>query len=233
MLRIGHAPGVHQAVSAQDDSPLPGRVTVPYSLNTTSDTEGRFVFERVPATVLRISRVTGVHITGFSHVQKVEVKPGQTNQVILGGGGRKVIGRIRTVPENVVKDWTLDLQKLVLQTPGLVAPKREDFPDESAYWRAWGEYYFTVAKKYYLTVSQNGSFVVDDVPPGTYRLELSISAPPADPLDPERYIAPRRPIATMTNDVVIPEAPADRPEDPVDLRTVTVPIKTEPKAQDF
>jgi hypothetical protein len=143
---------------------------------------------------------------------------------VLGGGGRTVVGRIRTVPENAVQDWTIDLQKLVRQ-PAPVAPKRAGFPDESVYWDAWWNYTLTESR-YYLVFKPDGSFVVDDVPPGDYKLELHLTEPRADRHDRERYMPAGREIGSLTKNITVPESPANGVENAFDLGTLTVELQS-------
>ncbi len=113
-VRIGARSGAGQEVVFHPIRPEGRRgIVFNYVYETRSDERGRFRFDRVipgPGNVAR-SLVTE-HPGGMtSHMpcwpEAVEVKPGQTAQVTVGGKGRPVIGRLVLdgTPESPV-DWT-------------------------------------------------------------------------------------------------------------------------------
>ncbi len=161
-------------------------------------------------------------ITGMSHSKQVEVKPGETSSIVLGGAGRTLIGRIRTVPENAVQDWTIDLQKLVRQ-PALVAPRPDAFPNMSAFHEALWNYTMNEAT-YYPSFKPDGSFVADDVPPGNYKLDVHITQPRSGPHDEERFMGIGTPIGSLIVSVTIPDAPVAPIHEPFDLGTFSVEL---------
>ena len=100
-VRIGGQPAPNQQVEFQ---PGPfqrgGRWFVfTYGYTTLTDQQGRFAFDRVvpvPGTVSRsvtnAAAPLGIPASGWQ--ERVEVKPGQTARVRIGGKGRPVIGRV-------------------------------------------------------------------------------------------------------------------------------------------
>src|SRR5262249_36237551 len=88
---------------------------------------------------------------------------------------------------------------------------------------AWRQFDAEEAK-YYLAISQDGSFVVDDVPPGNYELDIRLTELPADVLSNDRYMSSGSEIGALKRAVTIPEAPAEREEEPFDLGIVTVQL---------
>src|SRR6185503_3275687 len=83
----------------------------------------------------------GVH--GISHYTPVEVLPGETNEITVGGGGRVVVGRVNFGSHQFMPHWTTVLQTLAVPNIGTppVAPK--DLSDSRAtrvYHRAWNEH---------------------------------------------------------------------------------------------
>jgi hypothetical protein len=221
-----------QSSARRTPAQAPGKPYVPCSINAKTDSQGRFVFERVPPGSRRVFRVTNFHeglpgVTGLSHHTEVEVHPGQTTEIVMGGAGRRVIGRIRTAPENAVADWTRDLQRLVRARPELTPPKESEFPDLTTYFQAWRKHDAAEAK-YYLAVKPDGSFVVDDVPPGRYRLELRVTEPPPDRLGEKRYMGSGHEIGSLRKDVTIPAASTESGQEPFDLGTFTLELKASP-----
>ena len=120
-LRIGRLPGIGQtlnlAYQRQGDTPA----TIPWwSGKATTDDEGRFVFERVMPGEVTISREILIkqsrssQTLGYSHSVEVEVTPGATARLTIGGTGRPVVGKV-TVPTAFVGpiDWTYSNNNLI------------------------------------------------------------------------------------------------------------------------
>ena len=100
-VRIGGRPGTDQQVEFQPAcfSAGDGPTTSPTATPTMTDQRGRFAFDRVvpgPGTVWRAvaNAATPLGIPAWGWQEPVEVKPGQTARVRIGGKGRPVIGRV-------------------------------------------------------------------------------------------------------------------------------------------
>jgi len=161
-----------------------------------------------------------------------------------------VLGKIRDEGQAPATNWNRSLHALVRQP--LQAP-----PAEAA--NLTHEQRLIIAHerdraeaKYYLEFQPDGSFRVEDVPPGTYRLVLNVAWPHFRTASPElrnRYgiraphspemirrfgVMPRpgpKPGPTrmgdviagqITNLIVVAEPPRDRPSEPLDLGTLTL-----------
>ena len=99
-----------------------------------------------------------------------------------------------------------------------------------AYRRAFNDY-AAEQKRYYFGLKPDGSFVVEDVLPGAYRLRIRVTEPPKDPLNPDfARFDYNREIGSLTKDIVVPEASADQPEQPFDSGVFTLQFKEEGKA---
>ena len=98
-----------------------------------------------------------------------------------------------------------------------------------AYYRAWGEHE-AAQQRYYFGLKPDGSFVVEDVLPGAYRLQIKVTEPPKDPLDPEGGFSFTPEIGSLTKDIVIPEPSDHHPEQPFDSGVFTLQFKEEGKA---
>lgn len=227
-VRSGNLLRVNEEVSLKVATSTADNLYVPCSRNVRTDTEGRFAFERVPPGQYRVYRVRNFHgnspgVVGSSHSVETHVESGSTAEVTLGGGGRAVIGRVRLVPDSVAVDWGQRMQQLVRKTAGVLPPNREQFENVQEYVRASFQHDIAEAK-YYLAVRPDGSFLVDDVPPGDYRLELRAAEPPPDPLDEVSWMSRGRELGFLTRDVTVPEAPEGYADEPVDLGVVTVEL---------
>ncbi len=129
----------------------------------------------------------------------VEVKPGQTTQVRLGGKGRTVIGRVvldRTPPQPV--DWRSN-DAAVLE---LELPRAERLKAPTPWLRFASGF------------DKDGRFRIEDVAPGTYKLKIPVSLP-----SDRTTCGPAR--ATMgeaTVPMTVPEGPEDQPVEVGDVK---------------
>ena len=214
-LRIGQQPAAKEHVQFNPGLFQRGGRTYnfTYGYSTLTDQQGRFTFDRVvpgPGTVWRVINNTaashGFPVWGWQ--QRVEVNPGQTARVQVGGKGRPVIGRVAAegTPDAPV-DWTTN-------HPVAIHVPHEELKD-SLDWRAFGSH-----------LDKDGRFRIEDVPPGKYVLEASVNA--GRPGDEAGIV--RMP-------VTVPETQDGRPDDPFDVGTITIELfenlKVGERAPDF
>jgi beta-lactamase regulating signal transducer with metallopeptidase domain/thiol-disulfide isomerase/thioredoxin/uncharacterized GH25 family protein len=205
-LRIGRQTAPNQPVEFYPN-PVQRRgklYNLTYGYSTLTDKQGRFAFDRVLPVVGSVSRSIPTASQGFpawGWQEPVEVKPGQTARVQLGGKGRPVIGRIVLdgTPETTV-DWTKN-QPLTIRVP------LQEVKD-SATWRCFGSY-----------IDKEGRFRVEDVPPGKYELELMVNSDAYPRIRGDEAV-----IGSFRTTIVVPEAPSARPDEPVDLGPITVSL---------
>jgi cytochrome oxidase Cu insertion factor (SCO1/SenC/PrrC family) len=164
---------------------------------------GRFVFDKVPPGLRKVSveykfveRRNGGPLA-LSHGVPVDVKPGETTHVTLGGGGRRVTGHVRLLggdPEQV--NWLNDVHEMqLIQTappgqPVFMLDGKDDAASrerkQAEYHRAMAKYYASGpgqeflrgARSYVCVFDTNGSFHIDNVPPGQYSLRIAPHEPP-------------------------------------------------------
>jgi uncharacterized GH25 family protein/thiol-disulfide isomerase/thioredoxin len=196
-----------------------------FGLNAQTDASGNFTFDKVPPGESRLyryfDRVPGPITETYQ--QTITVKPGETTHVDYGGTGRPVIGQVEGNA-----DWKNDVHLLVLnpkaETNNLARPSAEDYFDPEEFQKAWAEYNqksqpANRPNAYYLKFTEDGSFRAEDVPAGTYELRVKIT----EPLKPgeNRYgpVGDDKEIASVTREVVIPEIPDGRSDEPLDLGT--------------
>jgi hypothetical protein len=171
-----------------------------------TDERGRFQFDRVipgPGTESRIVHSTLRPGLAFREIrcwrERIEVKPRQTTQVTLGGKGRPVIGRfvLDGTPEAPV-DWT-DNEPVMLGV-------RPENRDPNRFGLLYGS-----SSLFATSIDKDGRFRIDDVPSGTYELELEVKG------DPE-------PIGSVKMPVVVPALGGIRSNEPSDLGTITAKL---------
>ncbi|PYV29612.1 MAG: hypothetical protein DMG22_22540 [Acidobacteria bacterium] len=239
VVRSGNRAESNCSLGIQPQASASGSPEVPYSHNIQADGYGRFAFERVPPGKHRVYRITSLHgdsagFYGISHYTPVEVMPGETSEIVIGGTGRVVVGRVNFGSHKFMPHWTTLLQTLARPTTGTPpsAPRASsDANAMRAYHRAWNEHE-AKQQRYYFGLKPDGSFVVEDVLPGAYRLEIRVTEPPKDPLDPEGGFAFTPELGSLTKDVVVPEASPEQPEQPFDSGVFTLQFKAEGKVGD-
>ena len=263
-LLIGTRPGTNESVRL-GLSFLPyeyhPRQFAPLSLflQTQTDQEGRFTFERVPPINLQVYHSPNVRdgkmgTIPCSQTVNFSQKPGDVTQLTLGGKGRPVIGKIVVNGYEGKIDWRADVQNLELilppndDLPDLLALSREqsakiqaaDSEDEkkrliaemqksreegiakqrSFYATEKGREYYFQNRRYVLNFAQDGTFRIEDVPRGKYRLRIDLREGGEGPT---RFSSP--PIANLTREVIIPDSPGGRSDEPFDLGEIAAQAK--------
>jgi hypothetical protein len=214
--RIGRQPAANQVISLnarRSYQPLgPGGVNAFYQVETRTDAQGQFAFDRVIPGAGEVARVI---VTDYGNgmqqhmgcwQEPVDVAPGQTVLVHIGARGRPVVGRIalKAAP-GVHADWrqnrpaTLEKPRVLNPLPGLFGqdPRQND--------------------RFAAGLDKDGRFRIDDVPPGRYELTVTIDAPRGL----ERPAMPEE-LGRVTVSVDVPEGNDDAP---VDLGEIKADIR--------
>ncbi len=157
-----------------------------------TDHTGRFVMERVlpgAATASRFVRTSDTTAMSQS-LTPIEVRPGETTNVTIGGGGRALIGRV-TVPKDLDRaiDWVDSIRSFSRPIPPLPPPlpiPADLKGEERKIWlRMWNHSHAGIAYKAALKdrrmhavfVAADGTFRLEDVRPGTYTLSIQPRQP--------------------------------------------------------
>jgi RNA polymerase sigma factor (sigma-70 family) len=224
-LRIGNRPGAGQtldlAYGRQGDTPA----TIPWwSGKATSDESGRFAFERVmPGEVsitreILLKRRATSQTVGHSHTTWVEVAPGATARVTVGGTGRPLVGKVMAHAGFAGPvDWTFSHNSLIPKETPIQRLIRSGARKGSH--RSGGGY--TVK------LEADGSFRVEDVEAGTYDFIIVVNEPPRDPFGAG---IGHDVIATARREVIVPPMPGGRSDEPLDLGAIPVEAVERPKA---
>jgi hypothetical protein len=188
-LRIGEAPGAGRSVSAQNYSLLEPQ-SIAYWITTITDTNGHFVFDRLPAGQCEVARFfpsdhTVGPVAGLSHCARIELLPAQTTQVVIGGVGRTVCGQLEAQDVRPGFDWASDIRGWL--DTGNGAKLTAVPPSQAAVIRRLGAGIQSdhvvptpdahQSPRFYLECETSGHFMVEDVPPGHYTLVLEGAEP--------------------------------------------------------
>ncbi|MGO9915318.1 MAG: hypothetical protein ACLQIB_11475 [Isosphaeraceae bacterium] len=217
-VRIGRKPAAYQSVVYlpkrylnRGDAALCGS----YHYHFTADSQGRFAIDRVVPGPGHIARVLDVGLRGGEWCGQVpvEVTPGQTIQVRLGGKGRPVIGRVVLdgTPREPV-DWRSN-EAAVLE---LQLPRAERLKAPTPWLRFASGF------------DQNGRFRIEDVAPGTYELKIPVNLPS----DRTTCGPDRARMGEAILPVTVPEGPDDQPVEIGDVK-VRLHVRLGDLAPDF
>ena len=220
-VRIGRQPAPNQQVDFNPALIQRGEraYALTYGYTTHTDKLGRFAFDRVVPVAGMVSRVvpnaaSSLGFPAWGWQEPVEVKPGHTARVHVGGKGRPVLGRIVLdgTPESPL-DWTKN-QPVVIQIPFTEVK-------DSLGWRCFGS-----------NIDKDGRFRVEDVSPGKYVLEITVNSDSYPQVRSAEAVIGSAKIA-----VIVPGAPDARTDEPLDLGTITAELfetlKVGDRAPDF
>ncbi|MHB1557650.1 MAG: sigma-70 family RNA polymerase sigma factor [Isosphaeraceae bacterium] len=230
ILRVGAGIGARQPIHMDLEcgaDPSDSWRFVQY--DTETDAHGRFTIENVipgEATIYRLSAPLPEGIR-LNMMPIVDVVPGETSHVELGGRGRPVTGRI-TVPANAASRVNL----AVAQGGLLASPPDEAFPKGFKTWdppkqRAWsrsaeGKALRRTSHFYNFTINADGCYRIDDVLTGNYELTVNFTSPPD-------YAAPRPGgpgiSARAERQITIAPIPGGRTDEPLDLGTLEMKVQ--------
>jgi hypothetical protein len=240
-LTLGGEPRANETISLASGSFRDADSTrLSLSMSTKTDANGRFVFETVPAGERRVDWLPGFRDgkagrVPLSHGVPVAIKPGETAQVTLGGTGRLVVGKVVVAGRDKPIDWAQDVQSLTLKLSmprEPIYPKPTDFASENEFTAAvqklaeqnkrfWtsdeGKARQRARRTYVPLFNGDGSFRIEDVPPGTYTLRIALTEPS------KTYSAFRfsegTPIGALETEVTVPE---NSDNTPLDLGTLSL-----------
>ena len=165
----------------------------------TTDENGRFAIDRVPPGKIQVMRMvkTSENSSSYSYGAEVTVPPGQIAHLALGDSGATLTGQIRfeTPPAEEEK---LDLQGSLYTVPPPL-PGSTSAEESSAYYQTpEGKARIRQRRTFVVGIAGDGSWNVDSVPPGTYRITVRASKSGARPWE-------NPPVAIGTVQVVVPE----------------------------
>ena len=227
-LRVGTNVGVGRLVGAVvSQSDHRGEPAVSLTSRALTDADGRFLMDRVAPGHAMIFRPhwfadgTSYH----SHRRGVDIASGQQVELTLGGAGRPVIGRITRAAglPSFDLDSVTGRLRFVQPTPRFPEGFQEWVTEkQQRWWRAYfqteeGRRYYERANAYVVKVEPDGSFRLDDVPGGRYRLNFEFETVALDSSKDPNNVPTR--IAVLEIYFVTPSGPDHKP---MDLGTLTL-----------
>ena len=194
----------------------------PNQFTKLSDSEGHFIFELVPPGQLMIGRIIQ---TQFSHGRVIDVASAQNTDVLLGGNGRIVTGKIESADGRQL-DWEAGNHPAFLHfsLPPLNPPELADAVSTNKWMREYwdssegrGRQIFNVS--YVFEFKSNNVFQAENVPAGTYECEIHYHQP--SPVADQPDIC----LGILKKEVTIPALPADPDDTPVDLGKLIINLR--------
>ncbi|MCX6916180.1 MAG: carboxypeptidase-like regulatory domain-containing protein, partial [Verrucomicrobia bacterium] len=140
----------------------------------TTDDHGRFTFDQVPPGAGQVMRLISRSPNSWTHSYgaDVTVLPGQTAQVALGDSGATLTGRIRFESPPAERE-NLSLQGNVYTSlpplPGHMSAEEAQAFSQTPEGRERSRH----AKTFVVNISDDGTWNVDSIPPGTYGITVS------------------------------------------------------------
>ena len=213
-------------------------INIFYGQAATTDADGRFVFDKVLAMPgLRIARKDPRDKPGSVSTigEPVRVEDGQTATITVGGKGRAVIGRVespqgwdRPVDFTDRCRFSIETDRPVEPIPLEVLRGKTDLNDRG--WMDWSQTWrltpegraFAEQRAAISTaLAPDGSFRLDDVPPGEYRVQVHVNGQKND----------RNPGAFATLGATL-AVPGGRSDEPIDLGRLRLKPRQAPKVGD-
>lgn len=223
------------------------RPTFTIHRTATTDAEGRFMFDGVPPGVRKVGLIPEAQNRSVILLsvleESVNVLSGKITPVVLGTSGRTVIGRVSAGAISRPVDWQKDVHTLKLALdlpPEALMPDREKFVSQADYLAALAGYNersraFWLSevgraqqrreRTHVLNFGADGSFAVNDIPPGRYEMTVIPTEP--SPVSKSRVgavgsLLMERPLGILKIEVRVDEADAAGPSPVLDLGVLSL-----------
>jgi hypothetical protein len=197
-----------------------------------TDAAGRFLMDELPAGEYRLFRQPVMQhgpLIVESHQFPVAVESGKTTTVTYALGGRTVTGRLVAELKSGDVNWTNFTHFLSTRVSKPVEPPYGYFLSSESYASAREAYekspeqlrFLRDQRNFHLVIRADGSFTADDVPPGTYDLNVPERELREGVLGSTRKL-PNSPYGQEPHlklEVVVPPAAPGREHEPFDLGT--------------
>jgi len=222
VLRIGKSVGSNQTVNLGiwGSSVLYDWNLVSHAASAKTDAAGRFVFPRVAPVDVWLTRQVMVRSNDWrqSGHHYVKVSPGDQIVLQLGGDGHPVTGRVLWDSTNKL---VFHGSMWAKQRHGMHPPRgwrQMSDKERRDYEREWrdspeGELFKGEVRNYEFAVSPEGALWVEDVLPGSYRLQVRTEVPATGAKNAQQA-------AVAEVDLDMPETPDGGNDEPLDIGTL-------------
>jgi hypothetical protein len=190
---------------------------------TTTDEQGNFAFDQAPPGQFNLY-LAKLNVP-YNHQTPVQIEPGATTVVQIGGTGDVLSGRLLLSKPGRPIDWSKQLIIPMLQTR-LPYPRGSTGLARAEWFQKYekteeGRARIRAVCTYPLVVQADGAFTVEDVPPGDYELSGQLS----DATVALSQGIMGHTIGSFWQDVTVPQPAEGQSSEKIDLGTVTVQAK--------
>jgi peroxiredoxin/uncharacterized GH25 family protein/5-hydroxyisourate hydrolase-like protein (transthyretin family) len=225
VARMGTKPWPDQDLMLSDRS-FGNNVNYDWSaFKVTTDAEGRFKIENVPPGERQLVRLvkTSERSWAHSHITPITVKAGETLKVSFGGTGRTLTGQAVLSDPTRKVDFNVGHHSFGTRQPR--PPRTFKTPEEYREWEKTPE--VKEARKnhryYALRFDPNGVFRLENIPSGTYDLNIRLHEPGKDEWQPGEMIG------SASKEIVVDEIPGGVTDEPFDVGAITIQLKADLK----
>jgi thiol-disulfide isomerase/thioredoxin len=166
------------------------------------------------------------NMTTYTHTTPIDITPEEATHVTIGGTGRPVVGKVR-LPESAPKkiNWAYVQAHVSTKTPKLEPPA--DLKDKGqealqAWYAEWSKSDEAKAQRkarrsFSFKINDDGTFRIEDVPAGTYQLNVTLNEPP-----PPNQCGFGEPIGSAAKEFTVEAMETGRSDEPQDLGALDV-----------
>jgi RNA polymerase sigma factor (sigma-70 family) len=191
ILRVGSTPGVNENIRVQLDRSVYARDHQFQFFHYTAQTDdrGHFVIEDVmpgEALVFRTVNQPSMGPISLIAAAPVDIEPGRTVKVEIGGQGRPVVGKV-SIPPHATGSVSLATASGMFRLDQPQMPQPDGFMNwdqekRYAYSKQWhhsseGKAARRASRSYQFLISSDGRFRIDDVSQGPYKLTIRVGNP--------------------------------------------------------
>jgi beta-lactamase regulating signal transducer with metallopeptidase domain/thiol-disulfide isomerase/thioredoxin/protocatechuate 3,4-dioxygenase beta subunit len=217
-------PVTNQEITATGVDPARLQFSPRIYFQTNTDVQGRFAFDLVPPGKYYLNRMIPIGSGASSGPHEViEVQPGETASVKVGGVGRPIVGQMKITNPYLPIDWSGGRNYFYAQSISPRPPTNFTTREQIEAWQNQPEIQKARAaiRNYPMKMDADGSFRMDEVTPGKYEMQIEI----LDPRDPNA-MAYSKYIARATKAFEVPQSDA---REPLDIGVFEISLKPDLK----